>query len=126
MTEIRWYGDNVLLQVRNAKDKALLTGAREFVRRAQTRTPVDSGTLRDSGYAANAEESDYQSKKGVHMREITPEPGTALAAFAAFYARLVENGTIHTPARSFVRATLDADGHAIGNMIVRDAGRRLP
>lgn len=128
--QIKWYGDRVLLKIENASEDALLAGAREFVRRARERAPEGAtGNLKNSGYAANNKTSDYKTKAKIHKRAIKPKAGSAVAAFAAFYAGFVERGgkgrggTGHRAARPFMRNTLDQDGGKIGQTIV-DAMRK--
>jgi HK97 gp10 family phage protein len=85
-------------QGRVARNMAM-AGARVVARHARALAPVgETGNLRKS----------IKARRG----RVRLEKGQAIAFVNAsvFYSRFVEYGTAHQPARSFLRAALDAKG----------------
>lgn len=73
-------------------DQALYEGAQPILEAAKGMAPVETGELRDSGYVATSKRSSYQGSKK-RRKELKVEKGTAVIAFAAFYAGMIEVGT---------------------------------
>lgn len=124
-TEIKWYGDFVLAEIEDATEDGLFAGAQELIDLSKSSVPVSTGTLRDSGYAATENKSSYRSKKDVHKKELKPRRGTAIAAYAAFYANFVERGSKTRPANPFLRSTLDSHKNKIVQIIIGDMQKDL-
>jgi HK97 gp10 family phage protein len=105
-TKLNWYGDKLKLTVKDATPDALFEGVDMLAKAAAAKAPRATGELADSGYAASETKSTY--KGGSQRRkEIKPEPGTAVAAFSAFYSRFIELGTRKRAARPFLRPAFD-------------------
>lgn len=122
--EVKWYGDDLLRQIREATPEALFDGASMLVEEAKKRAPELSGNLRDSGYAAIQGKSTYKADKR-HNKEIKPREGQAAAAFAMFYAGFVEYGTKKKAARPFLRPTMDELKDKIGGDVVLKIAKRF-
>lgn len=115
--EVKWYGDNLLRQIRAGTPDGLFSGADALVEAAKANAPEKSGNLRKSGYAANHTRSNYQSDKR-HRKEIKPKENQAVAAFAIFYAGFVEFGTKKAAARPFLRPAMDELKSKLGETII--------
>ena len=135
MTEqVKWYGDKILAQIRDATPEALMAGGEQLVKAAASRITDRSGVLRNSGYVATDSKSTYRSHK-LHNKQARVRKGGAVAGFAAFYARFVEYGTkphkvggrSHpgSQAKPFLRPAFDELKNAIGTTIVKQIGRKL-
>lgn len=91
---------------------AVRAGAREFVNEAKQRVPVRTGALRASIREFTlAERRQYER--------------TAWVGSRLFYARFVELGTAHAPARSFLRAARDESGQAVVDKLTNNLGRGI-
>jgi HK97 gp10 family phage protein len=113
-----WLGDELLAAIRSETPAGLFEGAKMLVEEAARRAPKGATKgLSRSGYAANEFKSTYKPGK-LHNKEIHPKPGTAVAAFAQFYAAFFEAGTSKMAARPFVRPALDELKAKIGNAVV--------
>jgi HK97 gp10 family phage protein len=88
---LEWLGDDVIKQIEKEGDGALFAGAEVLLDVAQSKAPVDDGDLVRSGYVATARKSTYTRRRG-HRKEIRPDAGVAVMAFAMFYAHIVEIG----------------------------------
>ena len=123
-TEVKWYGDDLLKQIREATLDGLFEGANTLVEAAKSRAPYRSGDLQNSGYAAIPGKSTYKSDKQ-HNKEVKPKDGQAVAGFAIFYARFWEFGTKKLARKPFLRPALDELKDQIGGQIVARIGRKL-
>lgn len=93
MTEVKWFGDDILAQIREHEHDALFEAGEKFIEAAASKAPVgDSGDLAKSGYVVSAKRSTYKSGKR-HRKEIKVKGDAVAAGFAAFYARYIEYGT---------------------------------
>ena len=124
MSDIKWYGDDLLKQIRDGTPDALFDGAQLLVDAAAARAPSASGDLRKSGYVAIEGKSTYRNDKK-HSKRRQPPKGGAVAGFAAFYAKFVEVGTKNQRAHPFLRPAFDEIKDQIGNKIVTDLGGRF-
>jgi HK97 gp10 family phage protein len=114
---VKWYGAQLLAEIRGGTPDALLEGAQILVDAAASRAPRSSGDLAESGYVSvDGGKSTYKSDKK-HNKEVKPPKGGAIAGFAAFYARFVEFGTSKMPARPYFRPAIDELKEQIGNAI---------
>jgi HK97 gp10 family phage protein len=111
-------GDQLLADIRSETPAGLFEGAKMLAEESAKRAPrgATKGLTR-SAYAANEFHSTYKPGK-LHNKEIHPKPGTAVMAFAQFYAAFFEAGTSKLAARPFVRPTLDELKDKIGNTVV--------
>lgn len=123
-TEVKWHGDDLLKQIRQATPDGLFAGAEMLVEGARNNAPEMSGTLKESGYAASSEKSTYKSDKR-YNKEIKPKEGQAVAGFAAFYAGFIEYGTKHKAARSFLRKAMDELKDQIGGEVVLKIAKKF-
>lgn len=114
---VEWFGDELLRQIREESPDAFFEAGEMLIQTAAAKVPKLSGDLANSGYVANENKSTYQAGKK-NRRELKPEKGTTIAAFAAFYARFVEYGTKNKAARPFLRPTLDELKDKMGQKIV--------
>ena len=125
MTEqVKWYGDKILAQIRDATPEALMEGGEQLVKAAASKVRDRSGTLRESGYVATESKSTYRNHK-LHNKQAKVPKGGALVGFAAFYARFIEFGTKHAAAKPFLRPAFDELKGSIGATIVKQIGRKL-
>lgn len=124
MTGVTWHGDELIRQIREATPDGLFAGGEMLVDSAAARAPKASGDLAKSGYVAIEGKSTYRSDKK-HNKQIKPPKGGAVAGFAAFYARYVEFGTAHVPARPFFRPAIDELKDKIGNEVVITIGKKI-
>jgi HK97 gp10 family phage protein len=85
---------NTVTAARLSKNAAM-AGARVAVKRAKLSAPVETGALRASIKAMRPPEGQRQGQR------------VALAGSKLFYSRFVELGTVHMPARSFLRRAVD-------------------
>ena len=124
-TEVKWYGDELLKQVRDATPDGLFAGAQVLIGVAASRAPTGgSGDLAKSGYVAIVGKSTYRKDK-MHNREVKPPKGGAVAGFAAFYARFIEYGTSKSAAKPFFRPAVDEMKDQIGSEIVVSIGKKI-
>lgn len=115
--KLTWHGDKLKLAIKDATPDALFEGADLLAKAAASKAPRRTGELADSGYAASENRSTY-SGGSQRRKEIKPQPGTAVAAFSAFYARFVELGTRKRAARPFLRPAFDELKDRIAQAIV--------
>ena len=116
---VRWYGDAFMQRVREELEHSLFEAAVELVEGAAAKAPRLSGRLAESGYAATKGRSTYTKRAG-YRKAIRPPEGVAVAAFAMFYAPMVELGTRRTGAQPFIRPTFDARRESLAkNIVVR-------
>lgn len=123
-TEVTWYGDDLLKQIREATPDGLFSGAEMLVDAAKAKAPRLTGNLADSAYAATSEKSTYKRDKR-HNKEIKPKQGQAVAAFAMFYAGFVEYGTKKKAARPFLRPAMDEMKNKIGEAVVLKIAKKF-
>lgn len=123
-SQLKWFGDEFLKQLREATPDALFDGAEMLVEAAAENAPRNTGKLAESGYAAIPGKSTYKRDKR-HNKEIKVKEGEAIAAFAAFYAGFVEFGTKKKPARPFLRRALDEVKGKMGETITAKIGRQV-
>lgn len=97
-------------------DQALYEGAQPILEAAKGMAPVETGELRDSGYVATSKRSSYQGSKK-RRKELKVEKGTAVIAFAAFYAGFQELGTRRMAAHPFLRPAFDTERENATNVI---------
>lgn len=97
---VDWYGDDVLLQVRDATADGLLAAAFQVEAQAKVNVvangQVDTGFMLNAIYAAGIDESDYAQARGeaeaqnpdasMAAEERPPDDLTVLVAAAAEYA----------------------------------------
>lgn len=121
---VKWYGDQLLADIRAATPDGLFAGGEMLLEAAKSRAPKDSGDLQDSGYVAVPGKSTYKSAKH-HNEEIKPKEGQAVVGFAAFYARFIEFGTKKLTRKPFLRPAVDELKDQIGGEIVIRIGRKL-
>lgn len=122
---VKWYGNQLLADIRAATPDGLFAGAEMLVKAAASRAPRGaSGVLQDSAYAASEEKSTYTAHK-LHNKQAKVPKGGAVAGFAAFYAGFIEYGTKKKAARPFLRPTIDELRAQIGGEIVLRIGRKL-
>ena len=104
---VKWYGDEILKELREATPEGLYGAAEMLVDNAKGRVQRQfSGNLAESGYIAMHNKSTYKSDRR-HNKEVKPKQGEAVAAFAIFYAQFVEFGTRYAAAKPFLRPALD-------------------
>jgi HK97 gp10 family phage protein len=113
---LKWFGDAFMKQLAEEMPDALFEGAEMLVNEARGKINNVSGNLAESGYAATANKSTYRKDKR-NLKELKPKEGQAVAAFPMFYAGFVEYGTSNSPARPFLRPTLDQLKEQIGDAI---------
>lgn len=107
MADLKWFGDDILKQIREDTPEALFESAEMFIESASSKAPVGgSGDLARSGYVASAKKSTYKSDKK-YRKAVKPKNDQVIAAFAAFYAKFVEYGTKNTRAQPFFRPAFD-------------------
>ena len=97
--------------VRRAVEPALDKSADELVGRMQSLAPVDDGTLRNS----------ITKDAGEHALQRTVTAGDD----EAFYARMVEFGTIDTPSQAFFYPSYRLLKKRITNRIKRAVGKAV-
>lgn len=115
---VKWYGDDLIKRIMSHADDALFEAGELLVKDAAARAPKKSGTLRKSGYVSGKNRSTYRRNKQ-HKRERKHKgEGVVVVGFAAFYAHMVERGTVHAPARPFLRPALDSMKAQMGKVIV--------
>ena len=114
--QVKWYGDKILEQLRDATPDGLFDGAEMIVTEAAARAPKMTGNLAESGYAAIKGKSTYKKDKR-HNKEVKPKEGQAIAAFAIFYASFVEYGTQKNSAKPFLRPTVDQLKEQLGEAV---------
>lgn len=122
--QVKWFGDELLKQIREATPDGLFAGAELLVETAAANAPEKTGNLKESGYAAIPGKSTYKADKR-HNKEIKVKEGQAIAAFAMFYAGFVEFGTKNKAARPFLRRALDEVKGKIGEEITTKMGRKF-
>lgn len=122
--QVNWHGDELLKQIRDETPEGLFAGAEMLVEAAAANAPVNTGNLKDSGYAAIPGKSTYKADKR-HNKEIKVKEGQAIAAFAEFYAGFVEFGTKNKAARPFLRRALDEVKGKLGQEITTKMGRKF-
>jgi len=114
MSKVNWYGDDVQLRIMNASQKALFAIAQQVIDQAKMNITdngqVDTGFMRNSGYAADPDQSTYSDigssgtyasdaggivdRQAAQEVEIPTAGGpVAIAAFAADYALYQEVAT---------------------------------
>ena len=107
MSNLKWFGDDILKQVRQDTPEALFESAEMFIESASSKAPVGgSGDLAKSGYVASAKKSTYKADSK-NRKEVKPKGEQVIAAFAVFYAKFVEYGTANTRAQPFFRPAFD-------------------
>lgn len=122
---VKWHGDELLKQIREATPDGLFAGGQMLVDAAASRAPIGAtGNLRASGYVATEQKSTYKSSKK-HNKEIKPPKGGAVVGFAAFYARFQEFGTRKMAAKPFLRPAIDELKEQIGAEIVITISKRI-
>jgi HK97 gp10 family phage protein len=119
-TEVNWYGDDLLKQIRGATPDALYDGAEMLVEAAKANAPEMSGNLKESAYAATSDKSDKR-----HNKEIKPKEGQAVAAFAMFYAGFREYGTRKKAATPFLRPAMDELKGKLGETVVLKIAKKF-
>ena len=125
MKLVRWRGDALKTAMREELPDALFEAALDVVRAASERAPVDTGELRESGYAATESRSTYSRRRKSYRKENRPPAGQAVAAFAAYYAHFIEYGSGRQPARPFLRPAVDELRTRIGADIAVHLGRKV-
>lgn len=114
---VKWYGDDILKQIRDATPDGLFEGAEMLAKEAASRAPRDEGDLQESAYAATSEKSTHQNKK-TNRKQPPVKKGQAITGFADFKAGWHEFGTAKKAARPFLRPTFDELKSQLGNAIV--------
>lgn len=69
---LKWYGDKVKKQNREAANRALWKFAEAVLTRANTRVPHNEGTLERSGIVTQAKLPDAQTVFGQALNQVTP------------------------------------------------------
>ncbi len=123
---VTWHGDDLQKAVHEERANALFAGAQVVLRAARPHTPRRSGRLRRSGYAkAAGGKSTYRGGRG-RRRPPRLKRGTALAAFAQFYAGFQERGTRRHRAQPFMGPALQrkrtAAARATANQMAKEVG----
>lgn len=121
---VKWYGDDLLKQIRDATPDALFEAGETYIKAAASRAPRDEGDLRDSGYVKSEKKSTYKRKKN-HNREVVVSKDAVAAGFAVFYAHMVEFGTVKKAARPFIRPTIDETKAQLGDIAARAIAGQL-
>lgn len=93
---------------------AAMAGARVVARHAKTLVPVETGALRASIKAMR--DPNWRTQTGQKV---------ALAGSKLFYARFIELGTAHQPARSFLRTAADSAAGEIRAKIEENLSRGI-
>ncbi len=88
--EVTWYGDQFLEIVAKHGDAALFAAGEVLLREAVSNAPRKSGRLAGSGYVGTRSRSTYQRRYG--RKKIYPPANTAVVAFTAPHAHLLEAG----------------------------------
>lgn len=123
--EIKWHDKELIAIIEQATPDALLAAAQTLVDVAASKAPQGpTGVLAASAYVANEKETTYKTNK-LHNRQALVPPGGAVGGFAAFYARFLELGTKHAPARPFMRPAFDETKEQLGAQIVNEIGPKL-
>ncbi len=123
---VTWHGDDLQKAVHEERANALFAGAQVVLRAARPLTPRRSGRLRKSGYAkAAGGKSTYRGGRG-RRKPPRLKRGTALAAFAQFYAGFQERGTRRHRAQPFMGPALQrkrtAAARAVANEMAKEVG----
>lgn len=122
--ELKWFGDDLLKQIREATPDALFDGAEMLVEAAKAKVPRLTGNLAESGYAANQSKSTYRKDKR-HNKEVKVKEGEAVAAFAMFYAGFIEYGTKKKAACPFLRPAMDELKSKLGETVVLKIAKKF-
>jgi len=124
-TAVTWHGDELLKAVHEERANALFSGAQVVLRAARPLTRRRSGRLRKSGYAkAAGGKSTYRGGRG-RRRPPRLKRGTALAAFAQFYAGFQERGTRRHRAQPFLGPALQAKRVAAARAVADHMAREI-
>ncbi len=107
------------VETRLAKNAAG-AGARVIRDGAKRRAPVDSGNLRAAIKVRRA-----KKRYGAAVADIVVTGGRKSLKNDAWYAKLVEYGTRHAPARPFLRPALDADAPAAIRAIATSLSKQI-
>lgn len=92
---IEWYGDQFLEIVDQYGDAALFAAGEVLLQEAVSRAPRRSGNLVESGYVGTRSRSTYRRRR-YWRKKIRPDANTAVVAFTAPHAHLVESGRRRT------------------------------
>ena len=108
--KMHWYGDQVLTAIRKQNPEALEELAQEIYDASQRYVPVDTGTLKNSGYISSTRGSTYKQSKR-HKKEVkAPNDNVVVLAYSAIHSHLVEYGTSKQPGVPYLRPALDESG----------------
>jgi hypothetical protein len=90
--QVEWYGDDFTAVVDQYGDEALFAAGQIVLADAQRRAPRGpTGNLRKSGYVGTKDRSSYMWRR-YWRKEKRPPKGSAVVAFTAPHAHLVEGG----------------------------------
>lgn len=92
---IEWYGDQFLAIVEKHGDEALFAAGEVLLREAVSNAPRRSGNLVESGYVGTRSKSTYRRRR-YWRKKIYPAANTAVVAFTAPHAHLLESGRRRT------------------------------
>lgn len=107
MSDVQWYGDDLLKHIREASPDAFFEAGEMLVKAAASKIATGrSGDLANSAYVVSEKKSTYTKLK-VSRKAKVPKNGQVIAGFSAFYASMVENGTKHSAAKPYLRPALD-------------------
>lgn len=94
---LSWYGDEIAETVKRSMEPGLWAMGGALLHAAQGRAPRRSGRLRDSGFIATADRTDYRRGRGDRRRRELARlmgqvsPKSVLVAFAVWYSNLIED-----------------------------------
>lgn len=121
---VKWYGDDILQQIRDAQPDGMFAGGQMLVESAAANVRRVSGDLAASGYVSMEGKSTYKKRKN-HLKETKATKGGAVAGFAAFYGKFVEFGTKNAAARPFFRPAIDELKEQIGEEVAITMKKRF-
>jgi HK97 gp10 family phage protein len=121
---IKWYGDRLLAEIKDATPDALFEAGEQLVNAAAAKAPRATGDLAASGYVTSEKRSTYR-RAANHRKEVKVQPGQVGVGFAAFYARFIELGTKRKAARPYLRPALDELAGQLGATIADHVRRKV-
>lgn len=92
---VEWYGDQFVEIVEKHGDAALFAAGEVLLNEAISRAPRRSGQLVESGYVGTRSKSTYRRRR-YWRKKIKPPANTAVVAFTAPHAHLLESGRKRT------------------------------